>query len=185
MKFSLQGEFCLNKFCLTKVSSGVLTCGAAGQRSGIVSIAALWALAQRSRLRSIWCSCSYGLIFFFFLIGPHLWHMEVPRLGVKLELQLPDYTTATATPDLSHICDRHHGSWQWQILNPLCEARHWTWNLMDTSWVLNRLCGSDLIHSLETSICCGCDKNKKTKQNKTTTTQFIGDCFLISNSNRD
>ena len=26
--------------------------------------------------------------FFFFLIGPHLQHMEVLRLGVELELQL-------------------------------------------------------------------------------------------------
>ena len=31
--------------------------------------------------------------------------MEVPRLGVELELQLPAYTTATATRDLSHVCD--------------------------------------------------------------------------------
>ena len=33
--------------------------------------------------------------------------MEVPRLGVKMELQLPAYTVATAkaTLDLSHICD--------------------------------------------------------------------------------
>ena len=31
----------------------------------------------------------------FSLLGPHLWHMEVPRLGVKLGLQLPAYTTAT------------------------------------------------------------------------------------------
>jgi len=30
-------------------------------------------------------------------------HMEVPRLGVESELQLPVYTTATATPDLSLI----------------------------------------------------------------------------------
>jgi len=29
--------------------------------------------------------------------------MEVPRLGVELELQLPAYATATATPDLSLI----------------------------------------------------------------------------------
>ena len=29
--------------------------------------------------------------------------MEVPRLGVKSELQLPAYTAATATWDLSHI----------------------------------------------------------------------------------
>ena len=29
--------------------------------------------------------------------------MEVPRLEVELELQLLAYTTATATPDLSHV----------------------------------------------------------------------------------
>ena len=33
-------------------------------------------------------------------LGPCLWHkMEVPRLGVELKLQLPAYTTVTATPD--------------------------------------------------------------------------------------
>ena len=31
------------------------------------------------------------------LLRLHLWHMEVPRLGVKPELGLPAYTTATAT----------------------------------------------------------------------------------------
>ena len=31
--------------------------------------------------------------------------MEVPRLGVKLELQQLAYATATAMPDLSRICD--------------------------------------------------------------------------------
>ena len=31
----------------------------------------------------------------------HLQHMEVPRIGVKLELRLPAYTTAAATGDLS------------------------------------------------------------------------------------
>ena len=37
--------------------------------------------------------------------------MEASRLGVELEeLQLPAYTTATATPDPSHICDLHHSS---------------------------------------------------------------------------
>jgi len=34
------------------------------------------------------------LFFFFSFLGPHLQHMEVPGLGVKLELQLPAYTTA-------------------------------------------------------------------------------------------
>ena len=63
-------------------------------------------------------------LFFFFLIflGLHPWHMEVPRLGVKSELQLSAYTTAAATPDPSCICDRHHSSGQHQILNPLREA---------------------------------------------------------------
>ena len=40
-----------------------------------------------------------GTEFFFFFLGLHLQHMEVPRLGVKLELQLPAYTTATAMQD--------------------------------------------------------------------------------------
>ena len=40
---------------------------------------------------------------FFFFLGPHLRHMEVPRLGVESELQLLAYTTATATQDPSHI----------------------------------------------------------------------------------
>ena len=35
-------------------------------------------------------------------------HMEVPRLGVQSELQLPAYATATTRPDLSHVCDLHH-----------------------------------------------------------------------------
>ena len=39
----------------------------------------------------------------FVLVGAHLRHMEVSRLEVELELQLPAYTTATATPDLSPV----------------------------------------------------------------------------------
>ena len=69
----------------------------------------------------------------FFFLRPHLWHMEVPRLGVELELQLPGYNTATATPDLSCVCDLHHSSQQRWILNPLSESRDWTHILMDTS----------------------------------------------------
>ena len=38
--------------------------------------------------------------------------MEVPRLGVKLELQPLAYTTATEMPDPSHIYDLHQSSWQ-------------------------------------------------------------------------
>ena len=50
----------------------------------------------------------YYFFFFFAILGPHLCHMEVPRLGVKSELQLPATATATATWDLSCVCDLHH-----------------------------------------------------------------------------
>ena len=49
--------------------------------------------------------------------------MEVPRLGVELQLQLPAYITATATPHPSCICNLYHSSRQRQILNLLSEAR--------------------------------------------------------------
>ena len=51
------------------------------------------------------------LFFVCFLFwDPHLQHVEVPRLGVKSELQL--LATVTATWDPSHICDLHHNSLQ-------------------------------------------------------------------------
>ena len=55
------------------------------------------------------------------------------RLGVKLEMQLPAYATATATPDPSCVCNLHHSSWQHRILNPLSKASNQTGILMDTS----------------------------------------------------
>jgi len=38
--------------------------------------------------------------------------MEVPRLGVELELQLLAYVTATAMPDPNCFFDLDHSSWQ-------------------------------------------------------------------------
>ena len=61
--------------------------------------------------------------------------MEVPRLGLKSELQLLAYTTATATPDLSRVCELHHSSQQGQILNLLSGARDQTYVFMDTGGV--------------------------------------------------
>ena len=55
-------------------------------------------------------------------------------LGVKLELQLPVYATATATQNPSHICDLHDSSGQHQILNTQSGARDQTSILIDTSW---------------------------------------------------
>ena len=65
--------------------------------------------------------------------------MEVLRLGVKSELELPTYATATATPDPSQVCKLHHSSWQCQIFNSLSKSRGWTFILIDTSWVHNLL----------------------------------------------
>ena len=81
---------------------------------------------------------SFFFSFFFLsfvLLESHPRHMEVPRLGVQMELQLSAYTTATAMPDLSHVCDLHHSSQQHRILNPLSEARDRTRNLMVPSWI--------------------------------------------------
>ena len=61
--------------------------------------------------------------FFFGFLGPHLQHMEVPRIGVQLKLQLPAYATAIATADPSPTFDSGHSSWQCRILNPLIKAR--------------------------------------------------------------
>ena len=41
------------------------------------------------------------LVFFFDFLGLHPWHMEVPRLGIKSELQPSAYITATAMQDPS------------------------------------------------------------------------------------
>ena len=58
-------------------------------------------------------------LFIFVFLGPHPKHMDVPRLGVESEPQLPAYTTAAATQDPSHVCDLHRSSRQSWILDPL------------------------------------------------------------------
>ena len=58
-------------------------------------------------------------LFIHCFLGLHLWHMEVPRLGAEMELQLLAYATATAMPDL----------------NTLSKARDGTCILMDPSQV--------------------------------------------------
>ena len=73
-------------------------------------------------------------LFFFFLTfcgHPH----SIWRAGVESELQPQAYTTATATRDLSGVCDLYHSSWQRRIPDPLSEARDQTSIFTDTSWV--------------------------------------------------
>ena len=79
--------------------------------------------------------------------------MEVPRLGVELELQLLAYATAPTMQDLSHVCDLHQSSGQHRILNPLSEARDQTQVLMDTGWIC--------FHCTTTGTPGGCIFNKK------------------------
>ena len=83
----------------------------------------------------IFCS-QVNLFFFFFFVflGPHLWHMEVPRLGVESELQLLTYTTAIAMPDPSCICELHCSLRQSGFLT------HWARPGVEpaSSWILVR-----------------------------------------------
>ena len=51
---------------------------------------------------------SSQILIVFSLLLLHPWHTEVPRLGVKSELQLP--ATATAMRNPSRVCDLHHSS---------------------------------------------------------------------------
>ena len=82
---------------------------------------------------------SFPFLFFFFFfllcfLGMHLWPMEVPRLRVKSELQLPAYATTTEMRDPKHIGNLYHSSWWCQIPDPLSEARDQTTSL----WILVR-----------------------------------------------
>ena len=68
----------------------------------------------RNSVMCYWFKFTFFFFFFFFffflLLGPHPLHMEVPRLGVEWKLQLPAYTTTTAMPDVSCVCNLHHSS---------------------------------------------------------------------------
>ena len=82
--------------------------------------------------RSIHVAAHGIMIILLLFLGPHLRHIEVPRLGVGSELQLPAYTTVTATSDLRCVCDWHGNVQQCWILNPLSRARDGTRLLKDT-----------------------------------------------------
>ena len=61
--------------------------------------AEIWAVVGHQSEGRFLMEIVLGSSFNFFLFsffGPHLWHMDVPRLGVRLVQQLPAYLTATA-----------------------------------------------------------------------------------------
>ena len=72
-----------------------------------------------------------SLFFFFFFLGPHLWRMEVPRLGVESELWLLAYTTATATYTTAHDNAGSLTHWARPEINPV------------SSWMLVRFVSAE------------------------------------------
>ena len=59
---------------------------------------------------------------FVFFLWPHLQHIEDPRLGVELELQLPANAIATEMQDPGRVWNLHHSSRQHWIFNPLIKG---------------------------------------------------------------
>ena len=73
--------------------------------------------------------------FFFFLFRDTPTVYGDSQARGQIRASAAGLATATATQDLSHVCDLHYSSWQCQILNPLSKARDQTRILMDTSWI--------------------------------------------------
>ena len=76
---------------------------------------------------------------FFFVclpfLGPLLWHMEVPRLGVKLELLLLSLPQSHSNMGSELHLRPTPQPQQCRILNPQSQARDQTRNLMVPSWI--------------------------------------------------
>ena len=70
-------------------------------------------------------------MFIFCFLGLHPSHVEVPRLEVESELQVPAYAIATAAQDPSHVCD---------LTATLWSLTHWARPGMEhtSSWILVR-----------------------------------------------
>ena len=75
----------------------------------------------------LFCCCCLHLLLLLLLFllfrATFVAYGSSQALGVKLELQLLAYATATVTPDLSHACNLYHSMQQCWILNLLSQAR--------------------------------------------------------------
>ena len=61
-----------------------------------------WSMSAPKRLTTSVISHHFLLFqYFFIFLGLNPWHMEFPRVGVKLELPQPGY--ATVVQDTSHV----------------------------------------------------------------------------------
>ena len=81
------------------------------------------------------CEVLFCFVFPFCLFRAILKAYESSQARGRIRAVTTTTATTTATPDPSHIFDLYHSSWQCWILNPLSEARDWTYVLMDTSLV--------------------------------------------------
>ena len=128
-----RSELCLWPTPQLMATPDLVTCWA---RPGIEP-ASSWMLVRFVSAEPRWklspCPASFFFFFLLFRTAPAAYGASQAR--AESELWLPAYTTATAMPDPSHICNLHHSSWQHWILNPLSKARDRTCILMDTSWV--------------------------------------------------
>ena len=90
--------------------------------------------------KKVFVEISYLIIIIFFVFLPFFLgslprHMEAPSPGVLLELQPPAYTRATATWDLSRVCNPLQSPQQRQIPNPPSKTRDRTRNPMVPSQI--------------------------------------------------
>ena len=92
---------CLSSRCFLKWTGsqvlatrvlGVIPCCPGNQ-----SITLLASLSNNTRSFS-----GFFFFCFFFFLGPHLWHMAVPSLGVESEPKLPATATAMRDPSCIH-----------------------------------------------------------------------------------
>ena len=87
-----------------------------------------------SFIEHFWYVEKMTFFFFVFRAAPAAYGGS-PARG-RIGATVATYTTATAMPDPSHICNlHHHSSQQRQILNLLSEAREQACILMDTSQI--------------------------------------------------
>ena len=89
-------------------------------QGGKISFGGWWTSAVRAAGDGWFENVFMELIFLCVcaILGLHPWHIEVPRLGVKLELRLPAYTTAIAMQDPSCICNLTTQQGQGSNLHP-------------------------------------------------------------------
>ena len=125
-------------FCLqvhTRTHTHILFNGVStDQHSGCSQVLALGSVAVR--LLSLLVLRQRAFFFFFFFFFRAVPAAYGSSQAMELELQPLASTTATATEDLSCVCDLHHSSRQCLITpNPLSEARDRTCILMDPSRV--------------------------------------------------